>query len=139
MIDWCSDMEGLESLSASNIEDAPVGLAELAQMLMAVEVADSLFLPKATADLLVQMQAKNSGRVVSNTPFTSVYSSSHWSVLQATHPTMRVRFLLVPSNPLFPVVPVLHCAALLHSPKAIVKVGKKNPCFRFMRYIHLTM
>jgi hypothetical protein len=34
----CRDVDGLKSLTVSDIQDAPVGLAELAQMLIVVEV-----------------------------------------------------------------------------------------------------
>lgn len=69
----CRDVDGLKSLTVSDIQDAPVGLAELAQMLIVVEA---------------QNAEKPAG--VSNATFTSLYTTSHWNALQATHPIMRV-------------------------------------------------
>jgi hypothetical protein len=97
----CRDVDGLKSLTVSDIQDAPVGLAELAQMLIVVEVpSGSLSLSvsgRTTPAFLTprspHCQAQNAEKPagVSNAAFTSLYTTSHWNALQATHPIMRAR------------------------------------------------
>jgi hypothetical protein len=134
-------VDGLKSLTTGDIEDAPVGLAELAQMLIVVEVrthihitshtpsSPSLLLSfiKRTGGLrlrlchLARKQAQNAEKPmgVSNATFTSLYTTSQWNAIQATHPIMRARLTPSPTSP----SSSLPASLALHLPVSVPRPG----------------